>query len=112
MFTQTAENSVAENADTVAGASCNDWGVQPVVKATTSANNDAESLLAKKMRLSSTELKCNWTINLNGHERFAPRNTRYFSRVQVKDYHSGAGGLCALDRDLQINEFGTKQSRF
>ena len=55
--------------------------------------------------LTDGELECNWTINLNGNERFAPRNTRYFSRVQVKDYHTGAGGLCAFDRDLDIPEY-------
>jgi hypothetical protein len=32
-------------------------------------------------------------LKLNGHDRFAARDSRYFSRVQVHDYHSGAGGL-------------------
>jgi len=32
-------------------------------------------------------------IKLNGHDRFAARDYRYFSRVQVWQHHSGAGSL-------------------
>ena len=32
-------------------------------------------------------------IKLNGHDRFQERDFRYFSRVQVWQHHSGAGGL-------------------
>jgi hypothetical protein len=32
-------------------------------------------------------------LKLNGHDRFAARDLRYFSRVQVHDYHTGIGGL-------------------
>ena len=31
-------------------------------------------------------------LKLNGHDRFASRHYRYFSRVQVIDHHSGSGG--------------------
>ena len=34
-------------------------------------------------------------LKLNGHDRFAARDWRYFSRAQVWQYHSGAGGLNA-----------------
>ena len=34
-----------------------------------------------------------YLLKLNGHDRFAPRDYTYFSRVQVHEYHSGAGGL-------------------
>jgi hypothetical protein len=34
-------------------------------------------------------------LKLNGHDRFAARNFRYFSRTQVYENHSGAGGLTA-----------------
>ena len=34
-----------------------------------------------------------YTLKLNGHERFAPRTTHYFSRCQVLQHHSGYGGL-------------------
>ena len=33
-----------------------------------------------------------YTLKLNGHERFSPRPHTYFSRVQVYQHHSGAGG--------------------
>ena len=32
-------------------------------------------------------------LKLNGHDRFAARDFRYFTRVQVWQHHSGAGGL-------------------
>jgi hypothetical protein len=32
-------------------------------------------------------------LKLNGHDRFAQRKKQYFTRQQVYDYHSGAGGL-------------------
>jgi len=35
----------------------------------------------------------NYTLKLNGHDRFAKRDVKYFSRVQVWQHHSGAGGL-------------------
>jgi hypothetical protein len=32
-------------------------------------------------------------LKLNGHDRFAARDSRYFSRTQVWQHHTGAGGL-------------------
>ena len=37
-----------------------------------------------------------YQIKLNGHDRFQERDYRYFSRVQVWQHHSGAGGLDAV----------------
>ena len=36
-----------------------------------------------------------YQLKLNGHDRFAARDWRYFSRTQVWQYHTGAGGLGA-----------------
>jgi hypothetical protein len=36
-----------------------------------------------------------YQLKLNGHDRFAARDWRYFSRVQVHQHHSGPGGLTA-----------------
>jgi len=36
-----------------------------------------------------------WQLKLNGHDRFASRDFRYFTRVQVYQHHSGVGGLGA-----------------
>jgi hypothetical protein len=37
-----------------------------------------------------------YILKLNGHDRFAARDWRYFSRVQVLEHHSGAGGLTSV----------------
>jgi hypothetical protein len=34
-------------------------------------------------------------LKLNGHDRFAARDWRYFSRTQVWQHHTGAGGLAS-----------------
>ena len=34
-----------------------------------------------------------YQLKLNGHDRFAARNFKYFTRTQVWQHHSGAGGL-------------------
>ena len=36
-----------------------------------------------------------WKLTLNGHERFAARDTRYFTRTQVWQHHTGYGGFQA-----------------
>jgi hypothetical protein len=35
----------------------------------------------------------NWQLKLNGHDRFDARDARYFTRTQIWEHHSGAGGL-------------------
>jgi hypothetical protein len=34
-----------------------------------------------------------WQLKLNGHDRFAARDARYFTRTQVWQHHTGCGGL-------------------
>jgi hypothetical protein len=41
----------------------------------------------------SVPLTGTYILKLNGHDRFAARDFRYFSRTQVWEHHSGAGGL-------------------
>jgi hypothetical protein len=36
-----------------------------------------------------------YQLKLNGHDRFAARDWRYFSRTQVWQHHTGAGGLAS-----------------
>ena len=38
-----------------------------------------------------------YQLKLNGHDRFAARDFRYFTRTQVWEHHSGAGGLTCAD---------------
>jgi len=53
------------------------------------AIDDATSSVLGNSTASTYQLK------LNGHDRFAARDYRYFTRTQVWQYHSGAGGLNA-----------------
>jgi len=39
-----------------------------------------------------------YKLQLNGHDRFKARNFRYFTRAQVWQYHTGCGGLAAVDK--------------
>ena len=34
-----------------------------------------------------------WTIKLNGHERFAPRESGYFTGTQIANHHTGCSGI-------------------
>jgi len=36
-----------------------------------------------------------YKLKLNGHDRFAARDFKYFSRTQIWQHHSGAGGLAS-----------------
>ena len=45
-------------------------------------------------------------LKLNGHDRFAAREARYFSRVQVWQHHSGEGGF--VDMSLGCYSFALK----
>ena len=38
-------------------------------------------------------------LKLNGHDRFAARDSKYFSRAQVWQYHTGPGGIDPLGTD-------------
>ena len=42
----------------------------------------------------------NWKLKLNGHDRFAARDKKYFTRTQVWEHHSGAGGLTSATSDV------------
>jgi len=45
----------------------------------------------------------NYQLKLNGHERMAARDYRYFTRQQVYDHHTGCGGLALSDADAAQN---------
>ena len=48
-----------------------------------------------------------WQLTLNGHDRFAERDTQYFTRTQVRDYHSGFGGVFNRD-SISVYSFALK----
>tara|TARA_B100000401_G_scaffold433775_1_gene372891 strand:- start:109 stop:1257 length:1149 start_codon:yes stop_codon:yes gene_type:complete len=45
-------------------------------------------------------------LKLNGHDRFAAREARYFSRAQVWQHHSGEGGF--VDMSIGVYSFALK----
>jgi len=47
----------------------------------------------------------NWHLKLNGHDRMAQRDRSYYTRTQVYDYHSGAGGLGVAKTGIAANDF-------
>ena len=51
---------------------------------------------------------CTFHLKLNGHDRFSPRESTYFSRLQVNEYHSGYGGLNVqgTNADVQVSNGG------
>jgi len=53
---------------------------------------DSQVGVSKPIGISGT-----FQLKLNGHDRFAARDFRYFSRTQVWQHHSGAGGLLGTD---------------
>jgi len=48
-----------------------------------------------------------WNLKLNGHDRFAARNTKYFTRAQVHAHHTGFGGVTVKD-SIAVYSFALK----
>ena len=74
------------------------------------ATGDA-STLAAGVEITAGEFK----LKLNGHDRFAERDFRYFTRVQVHQHHTGAGGnvysktnAAALGDSIAVYSFALK----
>jgi hypothetical protein len=54
-----------------------------------------------------------WTLKLNGHERFEPRDTKYFTRTQVWQHHTGYGALPTISlirTDFETLDIGNDDS--
>jgi len=51
-------------------------------------------------------------LNLNGQDRFARRVARYFSQLQVWQYHSGYGSLTTGDVDMDFLKDGNQNDQF
>ena len=48
-----------------------------------------------------------WLLKLNGHDRFADRPTKYFTRTQVWQHHTGCGGVVVPD-SIGVYSFALK----
>ena len=49
----------------------------------------------------------NWTLNFNGKDRFIKRPTKYFTRTQVWQHHTGYGGVTIPD-SIAVYSFSIK----
>ena len=49
----------------------------------------------------------NWKLVLNGHDRFAERDYRYFTRTQVWQHHTGHGSVMGPDK-IAVYSFALK----
>jgi hypothetical protein len=63
----------------------------------------------------SKRLVGEFQLKFNGKERFAPRDTSYFTRVQILDHHTGCGGVKAdnatksnFDDSIAVYSFALK----
>jgi hypothetical protein len=48
-----------------------------------------------------------WKLVLNGHDRFAARNSKYFTRTQIWQHHTGHGGVTNSD-SIAVYSFALK----
>ena len=53
----------------------------------------------------SVPLVGKYQLKLNGHDRFAERDFRYFTRTQIWEHHSGAGGLDSSSAGAAAGKF-------
>ena len=49
----------------------------------------------------------NWKLVLNGHDRFKERDSKYFTRTQVWEHHTGYGGVTIAD-SIAVYSFALK----
>ena len=71
----------------------------------TAANPSAQ--VGPSTPLAFTTPDTSWGLKLNGHDRFASRNTRHFTRQQVYDHHTGFGSINVVD-GIAVYSFALK----
>ena len=85
------------------------WGGSPLQ--TASASSGPGILSRVKTTASGTaDLRTTdstWQLKLNGHDRFAPRHTLYFTKQQVYDHHTGCGAPIKEDA-VHVYSFALK----
>jgi len=50
----------------------------------------------------------NWKLKLNGHDRFAERDFKYFTRTQIWQHHTGFGGVTLNKDSIAVYSFALK----
>jgi len=72
-------------------------GASPTTEAT-------QKVLGGETSLSTS---ATYQLKLNGHDRFKERNTRYFTRTQIWEHHTGFGG-CIAEDSIAVYSFALK----
>ena len=57
--------------------------------------------------VSLSEMKGNWQLKLNGHDRFKERDSKYFTRTQVWQHHTGYGAIGTMGDSAEAPDLGT-----
>ncbi len=71
------------------------------------ANGTEKLATLKKTGAEQAFGDANWLLKLNGHDRFAARPTKYFTRAQVWQHHTGCGGVVVPD-SIGVYSFALK----
>jgi len=91
LIEQVQEQSIEENSRSVT-LNLNHPVKELIWTATEATTGAMGEVNAKSLGIPTNDTDCSFKLKLNGHDRFASRHYRYFSRVQVIDHHSGSGG--------------------
>ena len=62
--------------------------------------------------VTSDAITGNPILKLNGHDRFAARDAKYFTRTQVWEHHTGSGGINAVATTDPNNQPSNAQGQF
>jgi hypothetical protein len=83
--------------------------VKEIVWAGVRSNAGAEAPhLFAKNKIYSGSLSDTVKLTLNGHDRFAPRDIRYFTRTQIWQHHTGYGSTQSNGDEIAVYSFALK----
>ena len=96
-FAQVSHEYLIEQVQEQTLSGTGDLNFNHPVKELIMTKQDKVPLINTPTASGSSGLNTDIQLKLNGHDRFASRDYRYFTRTQVWQHHSGAGGLDASD---------------
>jgi len=82
------------------------WRVPDTIPATSGTVFSGKAAVENSIDTSITPEKT-WLLKLNGHDRFSERDTTYFTRAQVWQYHTGYGSVGTVDK-IGVYSFALK----
>jgi hypothetical protein len=75
-------------------------------------NHPVKELVLTGARNSTTQIPValagTYQLKLNGHDRFAARNFKYFTRSQIWECHTGYGGCSGVNDNIGVYSFALK----